>query len=157
MAFTYSATKKKNFIELTADTNCSFIEAVDELFQQSSADELMEIMSTPLLSAYCLFCFEKKKDFQCFCCRCIWQLPWSSWRAVPAPLVEKCIEHDVIASATCVDCLFFIKNRHFLGCNCRSLQKLQWSSWQAVPVILGCKSMESAVNAIAICVYCLFC
>ena len=53
--------KKKNFIELTADTNCSFIEAVDELFQQSSADELMEIMSTPLLSAYCLFCFEKKR------------------------------------------------------------------------------------------------
>jgi len=61
LAFTYSATKKKNFIELTADTNCSFIEAVDELFQQSSADELMEIMSTPLLSAYCLFCFEKKR------------------------------------------------------------------------------------------------
>ena len=66
MAFTYSATEKKNFIELTADTNCSFIEAVDELFQQSSADELMEIMSTPLLSAYCLFCLGKKQIFSVF-------------------------------------------------------------------------------------------
>ena len=26
----------------------------------------MEIMSTPLLSAYCLFCFEKKKIFSVF-------------------------------------------------------------------------------------------
>ena len=61
-----SKKKRQIYIELTADTNCSFIEAVDELFQQSSADELMEIMSTPLLSAYCLFCFEKKKIFSVF-------------------------------------------------------------------------------------------
>ena len=41
-------------------------EAVDKLFQQSSADELMEMMSTPLLSAYCLFCLGKKQIFSVF-------------------------------------------------------------------------------------------
>ena len=41
MAFTYFAHEKKNFIELTADTNCSFIEAVDELFQHTLAFECM--------------------------------------------------------------------------------------------------------------------
>ena len=51
---------------LIADPSSKFNEAVDELFQQSSADELMEIMSTPLLSACCLFCFEKKKRFSVF-------------------------------------------------------------------------------------------
>ena len=51
---------------MTADTNCSFVEAVDELFQQSYADELMEIMSTPLLSAHCLFSLKKTQIFSVF-------------------------------------------------------------------------------------------
>ena len=57
---------KKMVLEQLVNCFSSFNEAVDELFQQSSADELMEIMSTPLLSAYCLFCFEKKKIFSVF-------------------------------------------------------------------------------------------
>ena len=45
----------------TANTSSSFNEAVYELFQQSSADELKEMMSTPLLSASCLFCLKKNR------------------------------------------------------------------------------------------------
>jgi len=34
--------KRQIYIELTADTNCSFIEAVDELFQHTLGNECMK-------------------------------------------------------------------------------------------------------------------
>ena len=51
---------------LIADPSSKFNEAVDELSQQSSADELMEMMSTLLFSAYCLFCLGLKQIFSVF-------------------------------------------------------------------------------------------
>ena len=37
-----SQKKRQIYIELTADTNCSFIEAVDELFQHTLSNECMK-------------------------------------------------------------------------------------------------------------------
>ena len=106
MAFTYFAHEKKNFIELTADTNCSFIEAVDELFQQSSADELMEIMSTPLLSAYCLFCFEKKKIFSVFAADAFGSFREAVDELFQHPFVDECKEimSILLSNAYCLFC-----------------------------------------------------
>ena len=44
----------------TANHSSSFYEAVDKLFQHSIVDKCMEMMQTLLLSAYCLFWYEKK-------------------------------------------------------------------------------------------------
>ena len=38
----YSASKKRILIESTAVTNCSFTEAVDELFHHTSGNECMK-------------------------------------------------------------------------------------------------------------------
>ena len=80
----FPLSRKQLMDTFTANRSSSFNEAVDELFQHPFVDECKEIMSILLSNAYCLFCFEKKKDFQCFSCRSIQQLQWSSWRAVPA-------------------------------------------------------------------------
>ena len=42
VAIAYSASKKRIFIESTAVTNCSFTEAVDELFHHTSGNECMK-------------------------------------------------------------------------------------------------------------------
>ena len=149
----YSLLKIDIFLNAIADPSKSFNEAVDKLFQRSFVDDCVKMMQTLSLSAYCLLWFEKKK-FLVFYCRSIQKLQWSCWRAVSAPFVEKCIEHTVNTTPTCVNCLFCTQKKIFLVSIVDPSKSFNKAVDELFQPISGCKFMEHDVNTIAIYFYC---
>ena len=69
-------------------------------------------------------------------------------------LVEKCIEHDVSTSATCVNCLFCIKWQIFSVLIANHSKSFNEAVDELFQPISGCKCMEHDVNTIAFYFYC---
>ena len=88
MSMAYSALKKKDFL-LAPDTIYSCIEAVNELFQDTSGYDCIEHDVNTIAVCLCMttvYSILKKGDFHYFSCKYHMQLHWRCWRAVPAHL-----------------------------------------------------------------------